>query len=168
MGDLLPGKPISNLLPSHAMRGWLELVLGTPVILWGGRRFFERFWLSLKNRSLNMFTMIGLGTGGLVVEATRVGADTLLSQIVHMVAEAQRSRAPIQKLADRAAAYFVPTVVLTALGTFAVWAVLSPEPAMTYALINSVAVLIIACPCALGVADPIKESTPGAIGSRRA
>ena len=298
MGDLLPGKPISNLFPSHAVRGWIELVLGTPVILWGGWRFFERFWLSLKNRSLNMFTLIGLGTGvawaysvvatvapgifppsfrgeggdvavyfeagavivtlvllgqvmelrarnqtsaaikmllglapktarriepdgtehdvpldvvaigdklrvrpgekvpvdgtvvegsssvdesmvtgepmpvrkeagapvigatvngtgGLVIEATRVGADTLLSQIVHMVAEAQRSRAPIQKLADLAAGYFVPAVVVIAIATFVVWGIWGPEPAMTYALINAVAVLIIACPCALGLATPM-------------
>ncbi|MFQ6046299.1 MAG: heavy metal translocating P-type ATPase [Gemmatimonadales bacterium] len=95
------------------------------------------------------------GTGSLVMEAERVGADTLLSQIVRMVAEAQRSRAPIQKLADLVASYFVPTVVAIAIVTFIVWGIWGPEPAMAYALINAVAVLIIACPCALGLATPM-------------
>ena len=94
-------------------------------------------------------------TGSLIMRADRVGAETLLSQIVRMVAEAQRSRAPIQKLADSAAAYFVPAVVLIAIATFIVWAMIGPQPAMAYALINSVAVLIIACPCALGLATPM-------------
>ncbi len=95
------------------------------------------------------------GTGSLIMQADRVGAETLLSQIVQMVAEAQRSRAPIQKLADVVASYFVPAVVLIAIITFVVWALVGPEPAMAYALINSVAVLIIACPCALGLATPM-------------
>jgi len=95
------------------------------------------------------------GTGSLVMRAERVGAETLLSQIVRMVAEAQRSRAPIQKLADLAAAYFVPIVVFVAVTTFVIWALVGPEPAMAYALINAVAVLIIACPCALGLATPM-------------
>jgi Cu+-exporting ATPase len=95
------------------------------------------------------------GTGGLVIEARRVGSDTLLAQIIQMVAAAQRSRAPIQKLADIVAGYFVPAVVLAAVITFIVWAVVGPEPAMAYALINAVAVLIIACPCALGLATPM-------------
>ena len=95
------------------------------------------------------------GTGSLIMQADRVGAETLLSQIVQMVAEAQRSRAPIQKLADVVASYFVPAVVLIAIVTFVVWAMVGPEPAMAYALINSVAVLIIACPCALGLATPM-------------
>lgn len=95
------------------------------------------------------------GTGSLIMTADRVGAETLLSQIVQMVAEAQRSRAPIQKMADIAAAYFVPAVVIVAVTTFVVWALIGPEPAMAYALINSVAVLIIACPCALGLATPM-------------
>jgi len=94
-------------------------------------------------------------TGSLIMKAERVGADTLLSQIVQMVAEAQRSRAPIQNLADRVAGYFVPTVVGVALVAFVVWALLGPEPRMAYALINAVAVLIIACPCALGLATPM-------------
>ncbi len=95
------------------------------------------------------------GTGSLVIEAERVGSDTLLSQIVQMVAEASRSRAPIQKLADVVSGYFVPAVVGAAIVTFIAWALLGPQPAMTYAIINAVAVLIIACPCALGLATPM-------------
>ncbi len=94
-------------------------------------------------------------TGGLVMEAERVGADTLLSQIVHMVAEAQRSRAPIQKLVDVVAAYFVPAVVVVAIITFLVWGLWGPEPRLAHAVVNAVAVLIIACPCALGLATPM-------------
>jgi Cu+-exporting ATPase len=95
------------------------------------------------------------GTGTLVMRAERVGADMLLSQIVRMVAEAQRSRAPIQRLADVVAGYFVPTVVGISILTFIVWALAGPEPRMAHALINAVAVLIIACPCALGLATPM-------------
>ncbi|NCF28121.1 MAG: heavy metal translocating P-type ATPase [Gammaproteobacteria bacterium] len=281
---------------------WLELVLATPVVLWGGWPFFVRAWQSVVNRSLNMFTLIGLGTGvaysysvvataapgifpasfrdahgevaiyfeaaavivtlvllgqvmelrarnrtgaairallglapktarrlnsdgsetdvpleevqvgdrlrvrpgekvpvdgvvvegesavdesmisgepipvakqsgervigatingtgGLVIEAERVGSDTLLSQIVQMVAAAQRSRAPIQKLADVVAGYFVPAVVAIAVITFIVWALAGPAPAMGFAIINAVAVLIIACPCALGLATPMSIMT---------
>jgi Cu+-exporting ATPase len=282
--------------------GWLELALATPVVLWGGWPFFVRAWQSIVNRSLNMFSLIGLGvgvayvysvvatvvpdifpasfrdatgkvdiyfeaaavivtlvlvgqvmelrarsrtgaairallglapktarrlnpdgtendvpleqvqvgdrlrvrpgekvpvdgvviegesavdesmisgepipvakqsgdtvigatvngTGGLIVEARRVGSDTLLSQIVQMVAAAQRSRAPIQKLADVVAGYFVPTVVAVAVITFVVWALVGPAPAMGFAIINAVAVLIIACPCALGLATPMSIMT---------
>jgi P-type Cu+ transporter len=95
------------------------------------------------------------GTGGLIIRADKVGTDTLLSRIVAMVAEAQRSRAPIQKLADSVAGIFVPTVVLTSAITFVVWALVGPKPSMAYAMINAVAVLIIACPCALGLATPM-------------
>ncbi len=95
------------------------------------------------------------GTGALVIEAQRVGAETLLAQIVQMVAEAQRSRAPIQRLADVVSAYFVPGVMIIAVLTFIVWAFIGPEPRMAYAMINAVAVLIIACPCALGLATPM-------------
>jgi P-type Cu+ transporter len=95
------------------------------------------------------------GTGSLLMRAEKVGADTLLSQIVHMVAEAQRSRAPIQKLADVVAAYFVPAVVSVAVVTFIVWWAWGPEPRLAHAVVNAVAVLIIACPCALGLATPI-------------
>ncbi len=95
------------------------------------------------------------GTGGLIMRAEKVGAETLLSQIVRMVSEAQRSRAPIQKLADVVAGYFVPVVVLIAIGTSIVWGLVGPEPRMAVAIINAVAVLIIACPCALGLATPM-------------
>ena len=95
------------------------------------------------------------GTGSIVMKAEHVGSETLLAQIVRMVSEAQRSRAPIQRLADVVASYFVPTVVLVALVTFVVWALFGPEPRMAHALVSSVAVLIIACPCALGLATPM-------------
>jgi Cu+-exporting ATPase len=93
--------------------------------------------------------------GSLVIEATRVGADTLLAGIVRMVGEAQRSRAPIQRLADRVSAWFVPAVVIVAALTVAAWAAFGPEPRLAHALVNAVAVLIIACPCALGLATPM-------------
>ena len=297
MSEALPGDPVRTAI-GHQFINWISLVLATPVVLWGGWPFFVRAWYSIVNRSLNMFTLIGLGvavayvysliatvapqifpvsfrdhmgnvpvyfeaaavittlvllgqvlelkarsstsaalrallglapktarriasngqeedvpldhvmkgdvlrvrpgekipvdgvvlegssavdesmvtgesipvekhagdrvigatvngTGSLVMRAERVGSETLLSQIVQMVAEAQRSRAPIQKLADVVAGYFVPTVILIALVTFFVWAFLGPEPRMAYAIINAVAVLIIACPCALGLATPM-------------
>jgi Cu+-exporting ATPase len=94
-------------------------------------------------------------TGGFVMRAEKVGADTLLSQIVHMVAAAQRSRAPIQRMADQVAGWFVPVVIAIAALTFAVWLVRGPPPAFSYALVTAVAVLIIACPCALGLATPM-------------
>ena len=95
------------------------------------------------------------GTGGFIMRAERVGVDTLLAQIVRMVSEAQRSRAPIQRLVDIVASYFVPAVILSAVITFIVWAIVGPQPRMAYALVNAVAVLIIACPCALGLATPM-------------
>jgi Cu+-exporting ATPase len=95
------------------------------------------------------------GTGALLMRAEKVGADTLLARIVTMVAEAQRSRAPIQRLVDVVSSYFVPIVILIAVATFAVWATVGPEPRLAYALVNAVAVLIIACPCALGLATPM-------------
>jgi P-type Cu+ transporter len=296
MSDLIPGRPVQNILSMNAI-GWIEFLLATPVVLWGGWPFFERGWASLVNRSLNMFTLIALGTGTayiysvvailfpqifpnsfrvmggvpvyfeaaaaittlvllgqvlelrarshtsaairallalspktarlvradgteidvpvehiapgdllrvrpgekvpvdgvvtdgqssvdeslmtgepipvekttgdcvtggtvngtgtLVMRAERVGSETLLAQIVRMVSEAQRSRAPVQKLADRVSGYFVPAVVLVAVLTFVLWAWLGPEPRMAHALLNAVAVLIIACPCALGLATPM-------------
>ena len=296
MSDMIPGQPIRQFL-SMRMIGWIELFLATPVVLWGGWPFFERGWASLVNRSLNMFTLVALGTGtaylysviavlfpgifpssfranneiplyfeaasaitalvllgqvlelrarshtsaairsllklsprtarlvgtdgtemdvpierievgdtlrvrpgekvpvdgavidgassvdeslmtgepipvektvgskviGGTVNATgsfvmrtqRVGSDTLLAQIVRMVSEAQRSRAPVQKLADRVSAYFVPAVVLVAILAFILWSIFGPEPKMAHALLNAVAVLIIACPCALGLATPM-------------
>jgi len=95
------------------------------------------------------------GTGTFVMRAERVGSETLLAQIVRMVSEAQRSRAPVQKLADRVAAYFVPAVVVIAVLTFIIWAIFGPAPKMAHGLLNAVAVLIIACPCALGLATPM-------------
>ena len=95
------------------------------------------------------------GTGALLMRAEKVGADTLLARIVTMVAEAQRSRAPIQRLVDVVSSYFVPIIILIAVATFAVWATVGPEPRLAYALVNAVAVLIIACPCALGLATPM-------------
>ncbi|MGM8909787.1 copper-transporting P-type ATPase, partial [Psychrobacter sp. 1U1] len=95
------------------------------------------------------------GTGTLLVEAVNVGADSVLSKIVQMVAEAQRSRAPIQRLVDQVAGWFVPIVIVSSIITFIVWAIFGPEPAMAYALVNAIAVLIIACPCALGLATPM-------------
>ena len=95
------------------------------------------------------------GTGSIVIEARRVGKDTLLAQIVRMVTEAQRSRAPIQRLADIVSSWFVPAVIVVAVVTFAVWATVGPEPRLAHALVNAVAVLIIACPCALGLATPM-------------
>lgn len=297
MSDLIPNSPLQRLV-SPSVLPWIELVLASPVVLWGGWPFFVRAWQSIVNRSLNMFTLIGLGvavaygfslvatffpqifphsfrghggvapvyyeaaavittlvllgqvlelkarsqtgaairslldlapktarrvatdgreedisleqvqpgdllrvrpgekipvdgsvvegsssvdesmvtgepipveklegdrligatlngTGTLVMKAERVGAETLLAQIVQMVAEAQRSRAPIQRLADTVAAYFVPAVIIVAVITFVVWMIVGPEPQMAYALINAISVLIIACPCALGLATPM-------------
>ena len=296
VAELLPGRPLDRSLP-HGLRNWLELVLATPVVLWGGWPFFERGWTSIVTRHLNMFTLIALGVGaayaysvaatlapglfpesfrmgnevavyfepaavivvlvllgqvlelrarsrtsaairsllglapktarriepdgterdvalervavgdrvrvrpgervpvdGIVLEGTtsvdesmvtgepipvektpqshvtggtvngtgtfvmraeRVGRDTLLAQIVRMVSEAQRSRAPIQRLADTVSSWFVPTVIAVAFVTFAAWSLYGPEPRFAYALLNAVAVLIIACPCALGLATPM-------------
>ncbi len=297
MSDVIPGQPLQQNV-SHRLLQWIQLVLATPVVLWGAQPFFIRWWRSIKNRSLNMFTLIATGVGvaytysvvatilpgifpasfrgpggevavyfeaaavitalvllgqvlelrarsrtsdaikellglapkmarrllddgseeevpldsvqqgdrlrvrpgekvpvdGVVLEGTssvdesmvtgepipskkaqgdqvtgatvngagsfvmraeRVGADTLLAQIVQMVSEAQRSRAPIQRLADVVASWFVPAVILVAAFTFVVWALVGPHPAMTHAIINAVAVLIIACPCALGLATPV-------------
>ncbi|HDZ72561.1 MAG TPA: heavy metal translocating P-type ATPase [Aurantimonas coralicida] len=104
--------------------------------------------------------------GSLVIEAKRVGKDTMLSQIVEMVANAQRSRAPIQKLADAVAGYFVPAVIAVAVIAFISWAIFGPEPALAYALVSAVAVLIIACPCALGLATPMSIMTATGRGAQ--
>ena len=106
------------------------------------------------------------GTGSLVMRAERVGRETLLYQIVQMVAEAQRSRAPIQRLADVVSGYFVPAVVLAAVTTFIVWALVGPAPALSFAIVNAVAVLIIACPCALGLATPMSIMVGTGRGAR--
>ncbi|HEU4933424.1 MAG TPA: heavy metal translocating P-type ATPase [Pyrinomonadaceae bacterium] len=297
MSDLIPGQPLQKLVSMRTLQ-WVQLILATPVVLWCGWPFFVRAWESVVNRSLNMFTLIGLGvavgylfsviavvmpgvfphsfrhadgnvpvyfeaaavivtlvllgqvlelrarsqtgnairellglapktarrisetgqdedvpldqvrvgdrlrvrpgervpvdgvvlegssavdesmitgepipvekgtgdrvvgatinnTGSFVMRAERVGSETLLAQIVQMVAEAQRSRAPIQRLADVVSGYFVPAVVVIAVVTFIVWSIWGPEPRMAYGLVNAVAVLIIACPCALGLATPM-------------
>jgi Cu+-exporting ATPase len=296
MADMLPGATAQHLLPGSWL-SWIELVLATPVVLWGGWPFFQRGWASIVNRSTNMFTLIAMGTGvaylyslvaavfpgvfpssfgdmsgrppvyfeaaaaivtlvllgqvlelrarsrtgaairalldlaprtarvlrdgreediplegvhvgdrlrlrpgekipvdGVVIEghssvdesmitgesvpveknagdrvigatvnasgsfimrAERVGSETMLAQIVRMVGQAQRSRAPIQRLADKVAGYFVPAVIAIAVLTFVVWAVFGPEPRLAHAIVNAVAVLIIACPCALGLATPM-------------
>ncbi|GAB4222382.1 MAG: heavy metal translocating P-type ATPase [Acidobacteriota bacterium] len=106
------------------------------------------------------------GTGSVVLEARRVGADSMLAQIVALVAEAQRSRAPIQNLADRVAAWFVPAVIAAAVLAFVAWAAFGPSPRLAYALVNAVAVLIIACPCALGLATPISIMVATGRGAR--
>ena len=95
------------------------------------------------------------GTGSLRVRAAKVGADTMLAQIIRMVQQAQASKAPIQRLADAISAYFVPAVIAIAITTFTAWYILGPAPALTFALVSAVAVLIIACPCALGLATPL-------------
>ncbi|ODT79381.1 copper-translocating P-type ATPase, partial [bacterium SCN 62-11] len=297
MGKMIPGLPWDRLASQQTLR-WLEMALATPVVLWGGKPFFQRGYASLKNRHLNMFTLIALGvgvaylyslialvvpglfpaavqdmhgmtgvyfeaaaviivlvllgqilelrargqtgsaikkllgltpavarvvqadgternlplaevqvgnrlrvrpgdkipvdgvvtegsstidesmitgealpvaktagervtagtinqSGSFVLQAERVGADTLLSRIVHMVSQAQRSRAPIQRLADMMAGWFVPLVIVISLITFLVWSLVGPPPALAFALVNAVAVLIIACPCALGLATPM-------------
>ena len=297
MGDMLPGQPVSHVLP-HRVRAWVELLLALPVCTWAAWPFYQRALLSLRHRSLNMFTLIGLGVtvafgysliavllpelfpptmrnphgeiglyfeaaavittlvlfgqvlelrarsqtgkaiaqlmglapttarrvaadggesdvplahvhvgdrlrvrpgekipvdgvvlegrsyvdesmvtgepmpsareagdrviggtvnqaGALLLRAEKVGAETVLARIVGMVAEAQRSRAPIQRLADTVAGTFVPTVIAAAVLTFVVWSLAGPEPRLAHGLINAVAVLIVACPCALGLATPM-------------
>ncbi len=106
------------------------------------------------------------GAGSLIMEAQRVGAGTVLSQIVEMVANAQRSRAPIQRYADRVAGLFVPVVILVAVGAFVIWAIWGPPPSLSYALLAAVAVLIIACPCALGLATPMSIMTATGRGAQ--
>src|SRR5207344_2038125 len=94
-------------------------------------------------------------SGSFIMRADKIGRDTLLSQIVQMVASAQRSRAPIQRLADQVSAWFVPAVITVAIAAFVAWALFGPEPRFAYALVATVSVLIIACPCALGLATPM-------------
>ncbi|CAG0982033.1 partial Copper-exporting P-type ATPase, partial [Planctomycetaceae bacterium] len=106
------------------------------------------------------------GLGSMVIEATQVGQETMLSQIVHMVSQAQRSRAPIQKLADKVSAWFVPLVILAAALTFGGWLIWGPEPALPFAVANAVAVLIIACPCALGLATPMSIMVASGRGAK--
>jgi Cu+-exporting ATPase len=147
VGDLLrvrPGEkiPVDGLVVTGASSVDESMITGEPIPV-------EK----LVGTKLTAGTVNG--TGSLAMRAERVGSDTLLAQIVRMVSEAQRSRAPIQKLADVVSSYFVPIVILVAAVTFILWAVLGPEPPLAYALVNAVAVLIIACPCALGLATPM-------------
>lgn len=106
------------------------------------------------------------GNGSLIMRAEKVGSDTLLAQIVRMVSEAQRSRAPIQRLADKVSSYFVPAIIICSIITFIVWGTVGPEPRMAYALVNAVAVLIVACPCALGLATPMSVMVGTGRGAR--
>ncbi len=146
-GDVLrvrPGEkvPVDGVVTDGASSVDESLITGEPIPVekWEGGR--------VVGGTVN-------GTGTFVMRAERVGSETLLAQIVRMVGEAQRSRAPVQKLADRVSSYFVPTVVLVAILTFIAWAIGGPAPKMAQALLNAVAVLIIACPCALGLATPM-------------
>ncbi|QQS46242.1 MAG: cadmium-translocating P-type ATPase [Acidobacteriota bacterium] len=146
-GDLLrvrPGEkvPVDGILTEGTSSVDESMVTGEPIPL------EKTAGSSVTGGTVN-------GTGSFVMRAERVGSDTLLAQIVRMVSEAQRSRAPIQRLADVVSAWFVPLVVLVAIITFIVWGMVGPEPRFVYALVNAVAVLIIACPCALGLATPM-------------
>jgi Cu+-exporting ATPase len=146
-GDVLrvrPGEkvPVDGVVAEGVSAVDESMVTGEPIPV--GKREGER----LIGATVN-------GTGSLLMRAERVGADTLLAQIVRMVSEAQRSRAPIQRLADVVAGYFVPAVVIIAVITLVIWGLWGPEPRLAHAIINSVAVLIIACPCALGLATPM-------------
>jgi len=146
-GDLLrvrPGEkvPVDGILTEGTSSVDESMVTGEPIPL------EKTAGSSVTGGTVN-------GTGSFVMRAERVGSDTLLAQIVRMVSEAQRSRAPIQRLADVVSAWFVPLVVLVAIITFIVWSMVGPEPRFVYALVNAVAVLIIACPCALGLATPM-------------
>ncbi len=146
-GDLLrvrPGEkvPVDGVIDSGSSAVDESMISGEPLAVEKGPGD------SVTGATLN-------GNGSFIMRAEKVGADTLLARIVSMVSEAQRSRAPIQSLADKVSSYFVPGVVGISLLAFAVWALWGPEPALAYALVNAVAVLIIACPCALGLATPI-------------
>ena len=176
MAEMVPGDPVGSLLP-HGWRNPLELVLATPVVLWGGAPFFERAWASVKviegtsSCDESMITGEAIpvekntgdrvtggtinGTGPLRILVDRTGEGTLLAQIVRMVSEAQRSRAPIQKIADKVSGVFVPAVLGVSVLTFVLWMSLGPEPRLAHAMVSAVAVLIIACPCALGLATPM-------------
>ncbi len=147
VGDLLrvkPGEkiPVDGVVTSGKSSVDESMVSGEPIPV------EKEAGLKVTGGTIN-------GTGSFIMQAQKVGADTLLAQIVKMVSEAQRSKAPIQKLADLVAGYFVPVVIVISVITFLVWFFLGPDPKLTYALVNAIAVLIIACPCALGLATPM-------------
>src|SRR5207249_2060188 len=208
LSSVLPGDPVLRVLSARVL-AWIELALATPVVLWAGWPFFQRGWASIVNRSPNMFTLIGLGTG--VASADSVVATVaprlfpaafrgsegevpvyfevaavitvlvLLGQVLELKARGRTSQAirvllglqpktarrltedgqeadvPLEaiQVGDRLSAYFVPAVVVVAALTFGIWALFGPEPRLAHALVNAVAVLIIACPCALGLATPM-------------
>jgi Cu+-exporting ATPase len=153
--------PIASVVPGHVLRvrpG--ERVPGDGIVV-DGRTSVDESMVTgepipvEKEQGAAVTAGTINGTGSILMRAERVGADTLLARIVRMVSEAQRSRAPIQRLADRGAAWFVPAVVVTAIAAFVVWSLTGPEPRLAHAVVSAVAVLIIACPCALGLATPM-------------
>jgi len=146
-GDKLrvkPGEkiPVDGLVLEGQSNVDESMITGEPILV-------------AKNREDSLIGGTLNSTGSLVMEAKKVGSDTMLSQIVEMVAQAQRSQAPIQRLADQVSSYFVPAVIVSAILAFLAWYILGPEPSLSYAIVSAVAVLIIACPCALGLATPI-------------
>src|SRR5438270_476592 len=186
MTDMLPGMPVQ-----HAFRAWLpwaELLLSTPVVLWGGWPFFQRGWTSIVNRSSNMFTLIAMGTGvaylySLVATlfpqifpksfrdmngtppvyfeaAAAIVTLVLVGQVLELRARSRtgsaiRALLDLTPKTDRVSAWFVPAVIVIAVITFIFWSFFGPEPRFAHGLVNAVAVLIIACPCALGLATPV-------------
>src|SRR5439155_1289555 len=153
--------------PEWVKRGLALLTL--PVVVWWGRQFYRGAWSGFRHRTADMNTLIAVGTGAAYVyslvatfnttgsitfRATRVGRDTALGQIVQLVEEAQATKAPIQRLADRVAGVFVPVVIALAIAAFVIWFDLGPPPAVIFSTVALITVLIIACPCALGLATP--------------
>jgi len=174
---LLPGGseedvPLEEVGPGDRLRVRPGEKVPVDGVVVEGKSFVDESMVTGESRAVEKKTgdaVVGgtlNGQGALVMEARRVGADTLLARIVMLVAEAQRSRAPIQGVADRVAALFVPAVVAAAAITFLVWAFFGPQPALAFALLNAVAVLIIACPCALGLATPMSIMVGTGRGAR--
>lgn len=164
--------PVENLLPGDHIRVRPGESIPVDGHLVEGAGFIDESMITgeampvEKNQSDPVYGGTINTTGGFVMEAGKVGADTLLSRIVDMVASAQRSRAPLQSLADRVAGYFVPTVVAVAVLAFVAWLIFGPEPALVYAIVSAVSVLIIACPCALGLATPMSIMTATGRGAQ--
>ena len=164
--------PLANIRPGDRLRVRPGEKIPVDGIILEGKSFVDESMVTgesmpvEKNSGSRVTGGTLNGTGGFAMLAEKVGRDTLLAQIVRLVAEAQRSRAPIQRLADRVSSYFVPAVIFAAAITFAVWAMAGPEPRMAHALTNAVAVLIIACPCALGLATPMSIMVGAGRGAR--